>query len=182
MLVGYLTKQRCAGPPFNQFGQSAKLGQLKYADYCYTDIQQLYPFRGIREHTFPYLHGHLAGDQPVGGALEYPVLTGLFIWATGLLAHDDAQFLAASALFLAPFGLVTGWLLARLTGRRAFVWAAAPALAGYAFLNWDLLVTAAFTAAVYAWWRGRPAAAAGLLGVGAALKLYPAFFLAPLVA
>jgi hypothetical protein len=182
MLLGYLGKQRCAGPPFNQFGQSARLGEVKYTHYCYSDIQQLYPFRGIRQHTFPYLHGRLDGDQPVGGALEYPVLTGLFIWATGLFAHNDAQFLAASALFLVPFGLLTGWLLALLTGRRAFVWAAAPALVTYSFLNWDLLVTAAFAAAVYAWWRGRPALAAGLLGVGAALKLYPGFFLVPLVA
>jgi len=182
LLLGYLNKQQCAGPPFDQFGQSEKFGELKYVDFCYSDVQQLYAFRGIREHTFPYVQGSLDGDQLVGGAIEYPVLTGLFIWATGLLAHDDAQFLAASALFLAPFGLVTGWLLCRLTGRRALVWAAAPALAAYAYLNWDLLVTAAFAAAVYAWWRGRPAVAAGLLGVGAALKLYPAFFLAPLVA
>jgi uncharacterized membrane protein len=182
LVLGYVHKRQCAGPPFNQFGQSEKLGELKYADFCYSDIQQLYPFRGIREHTFPYLRGGLDGDQPVGGAIEYPVLTGLFIWWTGLLAHNDAQFLAASALFLAPFGLVTGWLLVRLTGRRALLWAAAPAVAAYAYLNWDLLVTAAFAAAVYAWWRGSPAVAAALLGVGAALKLYPGFFLAPLLA
>jgi uncharacterized membrane protein len=182
LLAGYANKQQCAGPPFNQFGQSEKFGQLKNVDLCYSDIQQLYAFRGIRQHTFPYVDGSLDGDQLIGGAIEYPVLTGLFIWVTGSFADNDAQFLAASALLLAPFGLVTGWLLARLTGRRAFIWAAAPALAAYAFLNWDLLVTCAFVTAVYAWWRGRPALAAALLAVGAALKLYPGFFLAPLLA
>jgi len=184
LLLGYLAKQRCAGPPYDDFGVSARFPVLKNSDLCYSDIQMLWPFRGIREHLLPYLTGGLSPDdgQLVGGAVEYPVLTGLFMWATGLLAGNDAEFLAVSALFLAPFGLLTGWLLARLTGRRAFVWAAAPALVAYAFLNWDLLVTAAMVAAVYAWARGRPVLAAGLLGVGAALKLYPGFFVLPLLA
>jgi uncharacterized membrane protein len=51
----------------------------------------------------------------------------------------------------------------------------------YAFHNWDLLVVAATVAAFYAWWRQRYLWAGLLLGVGACLKLYPAFFLAPLV-
>ncbi|HEX5497250.1 MAG TPA: glycosyltransferase 87 family protein, partial [Mycobacteriales bacterium] len=95
-------------------------------------------------------------------------------------AHEDGQFLAVSALCLAPFGLATGWLLARMTGWRALVWAAAPALVFYGFLNWDLLVTAAFVTAVWCWWRGRITTAAVWLGVGTALKLYPAVFVLPL--
>jgi uncharacterized membrane protein len=182
LLLGFTQKLRCGGPPYNQFGQSDQLGRLKYTDFCYSDIQQLYPFRGIREHVLPYVHGDLPRDGQLGrGSLEYPVLTGVFIWATSWLAHNDTDFLTASALLLAPFGMLTGWLLAQLTGRRALLWAAAPALVAYAFLNWDLLVTCAAVAAVYAWRQGRPALAGGLLGVGAALKLYPGLFLAPLI-
>jgi uncharacterized membrane protein len=51
----------------------------------------------------------------------------------------------------------------------------------YAFHNWDLLVVAATVGAFYAWWRERFVLSAVLLGVGGCLKLYPAFFLAPLL-
>lgn len=182
LLLSFLDKNQCTGPTFDAFGVSTNFTRLKNSNFCYTDIQQLWIGRGIREHLFPYIHGRLDGDQLVGGTVEYPVLTGLFMWFTGLFARNDAEFLFVSALFLAPFGLLTARLLAGLTGRRALIWAAAPALVFYAFLNWDLMVTAAFATAVWCWWRGRNTAAAAWLGVGSALKLYPAIFVLPLVA
>jgi uncharacterized membrane protein len=71
-------------------------------------------------------------------------------------------------------------MLARMSGRRALLWAAAPALVLYAFHNWDLLVVAATVAGLWAWRRQRYELAAVSFGVGGALKLYPLFFLAPL--
>lgn len=182
LLLSFLDKWQCTGPVFDAFGVSADFGRLKNSNLCYTDIQQLWIGRGVRQHLFPYVSGRLVDGQLVGGAVEYPVLTGLFMWLTGLPAHNDAQFLATSALVLAPFGLVTTGLLVRLAGVRALVWAAAPALVFYGFLNWDLLVTAAFVAAVWCWARGRFTLTAAWLGVGTALKLYPALFVLPLVA
>ena len=157
----------------------------QFSSGCYNDIQFLYPQRGISEHIFPYIHGKLlndsSGDSLVGGAFEYPVLTGVFAWFAGLPVHGPNTYLAWSALLLAPFGLLTGWLLARMSGWRAMYFAAAPAIVLYAFHNWDLLVVAAMVGAFYAWWRERYVWAAVLLGIGACLKLFPLFFLAPLV-
>lgn len=180
LVLSFLDKWQCTGPTFDAFGISADFGRLKNSNLCYTDIQQLWIGRGIREHLFPYVSGRLIDGQLTGGAIEYPVLTGLFMWVTGLFAHNDAQFLAASAIGLAPFGLLTAGLLGRMTGARALIWAAAPALVFYGFLNWDLLVTASFAVAVWCWWRGRLTATAIWLGVGTALKLYPALFVLPL--
>lgn len=115
------------------------------------------------------------------GAIEYPVLTGVFMWATGLLADDGDTYLRWSALLLAPFGLLAAYLLARMAGWRALMWAAAPALILYAFHNWDLLVVAAVAAGFYAWTRGMPAWAGALFAIGASFKMYPIFFLAPLL-
>lgn len=183
MLVGgWFLKAGCIGPTYNQAGVSTAFGQRMHRDLCYSDIQFLWPFRGIAEHVFPYVHGRIDGTDLQGGALEYPVLTGLFIWLTALPAGTDGQFLAISAACLVPFALLTTALLVRLTGRRALIWAAAPALLFYAFLNWDLLAVAAVVAGVWAWWRGRPAGAAALFALGAAAKLYPAMFVAPLAA
>jgi uncharacterized membrane protein len=186
LVLGYLLKAQCTGPTYDAFGVSANFQPLKNRNLCYTDIQQLWLGRGIPEHVFPYVDGQLVDSglptaQLVGGALEYPVLTGLFMWFAGLFASTDGDYLRVTALMLAPFGLLTAALLARLAGWRALIWAAAPALVFYAFHNWDFLATAAVAAAVYAWHRGRPGTAAALLGLGAAAKIYPGFYVVPLL-
>jgi uncharacterized membrane protein len=84
-----------------------------------------------------------------------------------------------NAVLLAPFGLLTAWLLGKMTGARALLFAAAPALVLYAFHNWDLLAVAAATSGFYLWWRGHPVWAAVAFGVGAALKMYPILFVGP---
>jgi glycosyl transferase family 87 len=186
ILLGYLGKTPCTGPAYDQFGISVNLGLHKYDKLCYSDVQQLWVGRGVPEHTFPYLHGKLVpSDQPQGnlidGAVEYPIVTGVFMWFAGLFASDDGEYLTVTALLLAPFGLLTAGILARLSGRRAFIWAAAPALVLYSVHNWDFLATACVAGAVWAWARDRPGLSAALLGLGAATKIYPGFFALPLL-
>jgi uncharacterized membrane protein len=146
---------------------------------CYSDTLELFTSRGLDRHVFPYVGGRLVDGAPVD-TFEYPVLTGVFIWFSSLLADSRASFLLASALLLGPFAVLTAFLLFRLTGARALLWAASPALVLYALHNWDLLAVAATVGGVAAWHRGRTAGAAVLFGVGACLKVYPALFLLPL--
>jgi uncharacterized membrane protein len=159
---------------------------------CHSDIRALYPLRGMDRDLFPYLHGELIVREdpgppartrlrPVGGANEYPVLTGIVMWLPSLVSDSPDTYLLASIVLLAPFGLATAWLLGRMTGRGALLWSASPILMLYAFHNWDLAVVAASIAGIWCWWRGRPVAAAVWFGIGGALKLYPLLFLAPLV-
>lgn len=186
ILLGYLSKTPCTGAPYDAYGISANLGANKYKDLCYSDVQQLWVGRGVREHLFPYLTGRLEpSDRPEGslveGAVEYPIVTGVFMWLAGLAASTDGDYLRITALLLAPFGLLTAALLARLAGWRAFIWAAAPALVLYSVHNWDFLATACVAGAVWAWARGRPGTAAMLLGLGAATKIFPGFLALPLL-
>lgn len=172
LVVAFFFKAQCLQP---------EDGRQLYQRLCYTDLTPLYGLRGVAENVFPYVNGHLeAGGALVDGAIEYPVLTGLFMWVSGLPVNDGNQFFVVSAILLAPAALATSYLLARMTGWRALLWAAAPAVVLYAFHNWDLLVVACAVAGVWCWSRRRPVAAAVWLGVGAAFKLYPLFFLAPL--
>ena len=152
----------------------------QYRTLCYNDIQPLYGARGIDRGIFPYIHGELVGHDLTRGAIEYPVLTGVFMWASGSLTADPDGYLRVSALLLAPFGLLAAGLLTGMTGWRGLLWAAAPALALYSFHNWDLLPVAAVVTAVWAWRRGYPLSSAGLLGLGGALKLFPLLFILPL--
>jgi uncharacterized membrane protein len=190
LLLGYANKVRCVGPEFDPAGRSGPEYDLRIdRDVCYSDIQHLWLGRDIDQHVFPYLTGSITPEgQLVGGTVEYPVLTGLLIWAGAVNATDDGGFLLGSALLMAPFGLLTGWLLGRLARWRALVWALGPPVVLYAFHNWDLPVVACAAGAVFAvhgWRTRRPLAdrgvvAAVLLGLGFAFKLYPGAFVLPL--
>lgn len=173
LLGGYLLKAQCTAPE----GWDGR----QYSRLCYNDVQPLYEVRAIAVDQFPYVDGRLQDQELTGGAIEYPVLTGLFMWLSGLLVNDSNAYLRVTSLLLAPFALVSAYLLAQMTGRRALMWSAAPALILYSFHNWDLLVVAAAVAGLWFWWRERDISAAVAFGVGGAFKMYPAFFLAPLV-
>lgn len=189
LTLAYLNKARCAGPPFYEDGRSVAFDIAKDARVCYSDIQYLWLGRDIDNHVFPYIHGAITADGWLtGGTVEYPVLSGLLMWLGAIGAHDDAAFLLHSALLLAPFALLTAWLLARLAGRWALLWAAGPPLVLYAFHNWELPVVCTAVAAVYVVTaltryslRTRGIVAAVLLGVGFCLKIYPGIFVLPLV-
>lgn len=172
LLGGFLLKAQCLQPYDGR----------QYERLCYNDLQPLYGIRGIEQKIFPYVSGRLEGaDGLVDGAIEYPVLTGVFMWISGLFVSDGNAYLVVSSLLLAPFALLTAYLLGRLTPSRAWMWAAAPALVLYAFHNWDLLVVAASVTGFYAWYRGKHTASAVAFGVGGAFKMFPVFFVAPLV-
>ncbi|MFE2993971.1 glycosyltransferase family 87 protein [Nocardia sp. NPDC059246] len=189
LLIAYVNKARCAGGPFEESGRSAVFDVIKDSNVCYSDIQYLWLGRGINEHVFPYITGGITPDgQLTGGAVEYPVLSGLLMWIGGIGAHTDADFLLHSALLLAPFALLTAYLLARMAGPAALLWAAGPPLVLYAFHNWELPVVATAVAAFYVMTvltryslRDRAIAAAVFLAIGFCFKLYPGIFVLPLL-
>jgi uncharacterized membrane protein len=190
LFAGYANKARCVGPEFDVQGRSVPDFHLRgYRDVCYSDISKLWLGRDIDRHVFPYLTGSITPEGELrGGSVEYPVLSGLLMWVAAVPSHTDAEFLAWSAVLMAPFGLATGWLLGRLARWRALLWALSPPLVLYAFHNWDLPVVACAVGAVFAvhgWRSTRPLAdravvAAVLLGLGFAIKLYPGAFVLPL--
>ncbi|MCU1642289.1 MAG: hypothetical protein JWN03_2564 [Nocardia sp.] len=189
LLVAYFNKARCAGAPFEESGRSTIFDTIKDSHVCYSDIQFLWLGRDINEHVFPYLSGGITPDGALtGGAVEYPVLSGLFMWLGAIGADNDAAFLLHSALLLAPFALLTAYMLGKLAGRAALLWAAGPPLILYAFHNWELPVVCTAVGAVYVVTtmtryslRARGIAAAVLLGIGFCLKLYPGIFVLPLL-
>ncbi|WP_216913140.1 glycosyltransferase family 87 protein [Nocardia noduli] len=190
LALGYANKARCATGPIDESGRSTIFDTIKDSDVCYSDIQLLWLGRDIDLHVFPYIDGGITDDGAlVGGAVEYPVLSGTMMWLGALGADDDAEFLRYTALILVPFALLTAWLLFRLAGRAALLWAAGPPLVLYAFHNWELPVVCTAVGAVYVMiclqrisLRTRAVLAAVLLGLGFCLKLYPGIFVLPLMA
>lgn len=170
LIVGYVLKE-CPGA----------IEDRRSSLLCYSDVDSFFRFRGIGDAPFPYVqHDPVDGSMLTGGALEYPVLQGVFMWTTAQLVSDTGQYLALTALLLAPLALLIALLLSRMAGWRALLWSAAPTLALYAFHNWDLLAVAASVVGLWFWWRSDARSAGISFGVGAALKLYPIMFLVPL--
>ncbi len=190
LAFGYLNKARCAGAPFDQNGRSLIFDQIKDSDVCYSDIQFLWLGRDINNHVFPYVDGGITVDGALtGGTVEYPVLSGALMWLGAVGADNDAEFLLNSALLLAPFALLTAWMLGRMAGRAALLWSIGPPLVLYAFHNWELPVVLTAVGAVFVMTsfpriplRRRAFGAAVLLGIGFCLKLYPGLFVIPLMA
>jgi uncharacterized membrane protein len=89
------------------------------------------------------------------------------------------SFFNLTAALLSVAAMATAAMLHRLTGRRALLFALAPTLLIYAFVNWDLLAVALATAATAAFLRQRDGLSGVLIGLGAATKLYPALLLIP---
>jgi uncharacterized membrane protein len=163
------------------------LGALDYSErhLCYTDVYALYRVEGLDQGRVPYFDA-----RPDGKFVEYPVLTGVWMYATARIstavagdAHrGDARgystyfwvnqagfgfLIIAAAVAL---GLLAGW-------RRALLFAAAPTLILHGGVSWDVLAVTPFVLGIYFFARREDALSGLLLGVGAAAKLFPIFAL-----
>jgi uncharacterized membrane protein len=160
LVVGYLTKQLCF---------TIGLGD---SFYCFSDYGGLYYGRELAGGRFPY-------EAP---ALEYPAGLGLVVWFASAITSSALGFVRANMILLTIACFATVWILWRHAGRRAMLFAAAPSLALYAYLNWDLAAVVFAVAAVVVFLRGRDASAGALVGIGAAIKIFPGLLLLPMVA
>lgn len=175
-LVGYVLDLGCRAEGW--------ASPQRYEHLCYTDIAPLYGLRGFAEGLIPYL-------QPMadGTHLEYPVLTGVFMWITALITTPIAALAGIDAgtvffdvnvafLFAAFLAVV---IATALTVRRrpwdAALVALAPTMILGATINWDLLPLAFIGFALVAWARKHPFAAGILLGLATAAKFYPVLLL-----
>jgi uncharacterized membrane protein len=165
LAVGYLLKLPCVVGNWSD--------GRPYSRLCYTDVVALYGSgdrdRGLAEDRIPYL----AGEN------EYPLLSGLAMWVAAVPATSAPSYFHWTAVLLLGCALATAWALHRMAGGRALLFALAPTLAIYAFINWDLVAVALATVATLAFLRGANGGAGGLLGLGAAAKLYPGLLVIP---
>jgi len=172
LLLGYAQKSPCASGTWN--------GHKQYTHFCYSDVIPLWSGERLDIGGVPYRDT----------AVEYPVLTGTFMWLTADLTRG-VHAITSSWTELVTFAVLTTLLLAlcalvvtaatAMTNRYrpydAAIFALSPLLVFHAFSNWDLLAMAFTSAALWAWSRDRPILAGTMIGLGVAAKLYPIFLL-----
>lgn len=175
-LIGYLLDYSCI--------TNGWASPDRYEHLCYSDIPALFGFRGFAEGYVPYLQ-----TPPGGQPLEYPVLTGVFMWIAALLATPLAELLGSQPIVaffdLNVLGLLVFLLVAviatALTVRQrpwdAAMVALAPTMILGATINWDLIPIALTALAMLAWARSKPGWAGVALGLAIAAKFYPVLLL-----
>ena len=174
LLLGFTEKSTCSTGDFNT---------KRYTHMCYSDILPLWGDERLDVGAVPYRDT----------AVEYPVLTGGFMWLSADLTRavhrfDEkwsaaVVFVSVSSLLLAACGLLVTLATAGAARRRPYdaaIFALSPLLVFHAFSNWDLLAMAFTSGALWAWARRRPVLAGALIGLGTAAKLYPILLLVPL--
>jgi uncharacterized membrane protein len=172
LLLGYAQKAPCA--------DGAWSGDKQYTHFCYSDVVPLWSDERLDVGAVPYR------DTTV----EYPVLTGAFMWLTAGLTRgvhaivsswsEVVVFGVLTALLLSLCGLVVTVATGQTARRRPYdaaIFALSPLLVFHAFSNWDLLAMAFASCALWAWARQRPILSGAMIALGTAAKLYPVFLL-----
>ena len=212
LVLGWSTKAACLQSTGKGTGEQRVANwnnQRAYYELCYSDTVPLYGAELLSDGKFPYKSSWVETDssgrpqtrydgQPAIRYMEYPVLTGMYQYASMALAKtytalskmhvvpvtaEVVVFFDVAAIGLALAWLATVWAAAGLAGRR--VWdaalvAASPLVIFQIFTNFDALATAFAVGGLLAWARRRPVRAGVLIGLGAAAKLFPALLVLPL--
>lgn len=174
-ILAYLTKLPCLANGWADPG--------RYTHLCYSDMGPLYSLRGLADGAIPYISIPTHGWQ----YLEYPVLTGVFMWVASLSFGGGnghaLMFFNVNAIMLAGC-FVVAIAATSLTVRRrpwdgAMV-ALAPAGLLAATINWDLLAVSLLCVCLALWSRKHVALAGIFLGLAAAAKFYPFLILLPI--
>lgn len=202
LVAGFLVKAPClATYPTGNGGVALDWREgRQYSRMCYSDTIPLYGLERLQDGAFPYKTSWVEEDGTTVRYMEYPVLTGLLQYGVMLAAKDwvaafedptrpDPPEVVIYFLIMAVV-LAAAWVAAVLAtvpllGRRrrwdvALV-ALSPLVAVHLFTNFDPLAVALAAGGLLAWSRQRPVLAGVLLGLGAAAKLYPLFFLGPML-
>ena len=96
-----------------------------YIHMCYSDISALYGAREINTDKWPY--------ASQDNAVEYPVLTGIVMWATGLLIEDPngyRPYFDLNILLIALLLFASVFILWRLKPEYVALFPIAPAVFG----------------------------------------------------
>jgi hypothetical protein len=137
-----------------------------------SDLPRVFLHRHVGPRALPYL------ERPV----EYPVLAGAALYVATLVWPTALGVLLVTAVAAAGVCLVVMVVLFRRFGARAWRWALALPFLLYAYQNWDVFAIAGLVVGLLLFERGRDTAAGIALGLGAAVKLFPAIAVPPLVA
>ncbi len=200
LIFGWFAKSPCIQQTIGSDGIPVldSSANRQWISGCYNDIVPAYQIHGLDQSGFPYA-SHVGSDGAVLSPLDYPVLTGAFMWVIARLTGAYLTFAAHSGVLPQPLqvgayftigavvlGLLYLWAVAstlKISRRRPWdvaIMCLSPLLVVQAFTNWEILPIALLAAAMLAWAREKPVWAGVLLGLAVSTRFYPILLLIPL--
>ena len=206
LALGWLVKAPCLQQHIGSNGALALdwHANRQYVAMCYSDIVTLPAEDRLTSHELPYV-AHWNDETAAPGTgqhyMDYPVIAGYFLWATGKLAVHyladaaggggwlptalpEVVFFNLVAACFAALWLVVVWVVRRQRPERpwdAVLVAVSPLALLHVFTGTDALAVAGVAGGLFAFSRGRPLLAGVLLGLATAAKLYAVLLLLPLL-
>ena len=209
--LAVVQKSPCVVEKWSDAAQPLPFSHMCYSDISYLYVgrglaEEILPYEPVS--SMPEEKQSYVQANEHQYSIEYPVLTGVWMGAAGFVTHlvgkspdmsevapsavgnnedvqyDGAVFWGVNAVGFFVVLLVALALLVYAQRRRpwdAMFVAASPCLALTAMINWDILAVGCMAGIVWAWATRRPVLAGIFIGLGAATKLYPLFFLGPLL-
>jgi uncharacterized membrane protein len=145
----------------------------QYIHACYSDLPSLFGERGMDDNTWPY-----ASDT---NAVEYPVLTGLVMYATSFVAHSPISYFNFNALLLALLFIFVIFIVRKIQPEFTYLVPVAPAMIASLYINWDLWAIATMMLAIYWFDRKAYLYSSIALAVSISTKFLPVFLLLPII-
>ena len=145
----------------------------QYIHACYSDLPSLFGERGMVDNKWPY-----ASDT---NAVEYPVLTGLVMYATSFLAHSSISYFNFNAFLLALLFIGLVFIVYRIKPEFTYLLPVAPAMVASLYINWDLWAIITMMLAIYLFDRKQYTYSSLALAVSISTKFMPVFFLLPIL-
>jgi len=200
LICGWLFKSACIqqGPDGAGGVTLDQGGQRPWIAACYNDAVPLYGSHQLNSGQLPYATSWQ--DNGETRYMEYPVVTGYWMWVMAQIARGYTNFARATGVLPVPLDVAAYFTIGAIFLGLMYLWAVAstakiarrriwdtaimclsPLLIVHAFTNWDLLAIGITAGAMLAWASKKSVLAGALLGLGAAAKLYPILLLGPLL-
>lgn len=144
----------------------------QYIHACYSDLPALFGTRGLDNNAWPYA----SNDNSV----EYPVITGMVMYATSFVAHSPISYFNINIFFLILLFLATVLVVRKIRPEFAYLVPVAPAMIASLFINWDLWAIATMMLAIYWFDRKQHTNSALLLAISISTKFLPIFLMIPI--
>ncbi len=144
----------------------------QYIHACYSDLPSLFGERGMVNNEWPY-----ASDSK---AVEYPVITGLVMYATSFLAHSPVSYFNLNVIFLALLFIGIVLLIKRIKPEFAYLVPVAPAMIASLYINWDLWAIATMLLAIYWFDQRKYQLSAIAISISISTKFLSVFLLLPI--
>jgi uncharacterized membrane protein len=144
----------------------------QYIHACYSDLPALFGTRGLDNNAWPYT----SNDNSV----EYPVITGMVMYATSFVANSPVSYFNINIFFLILLFLATVLVVRKIRPEFAYLVPVAPAMIASLFINWDLWAIATMMLAIYWFDRKQYTNSALLMAISISTKFLPIFLMIPI--